>query len=86
MKRKGCKYMQNWEVSMTHLGTVSKVTSKGYGFIKDSRGKEFFFHVTGLMGFPITALSRGTIVEFEKQTTKDGIRAVNIIIVEDVGQ
>lgn len=48
---------------------------KGFGFIKvDSTGKEVFVHVSGLKD----EIRDNDVVEFEVQTGKKGLNAVNV--------
>ena len=47
-------------------GTIKTLRSeKGFGFIKDSSGKEFFFHQSAIFGEGIDNLREGDSVEFE---------------------
>ncbi len=47
-------------------GTIKTLrTEKGFGFIKDSSGKEFFFHQSAIFGEGINDLREGDSVEFE---------------------
>jgi len=47
-------------------GTVKTLRAeKGFGFISDSAGKEFFFHQSAIYGEGIDKLREGDTVEFE---------------------
>jgi CspA family cold shock protein len=47
-------------------GTIKTLRSeKGFGFIRDSSGKEFFFHQSAIFGEGINDLREGDSVEFE---------------------
>jgi CspA family cold shock protein len=47
-------------------GTIKTLrTEKGFGFIRDSAGKEFFFHQSAIFGEGIEQLREGDTVEFE---------------------
>jgi cold shock CspA family protein len=47
-------------------GTIETLgPEKGFGFIKDSSGKEFFFHQSAIYGEGIDNLREGDSVEFE---------------------
>jgi CspA family cold shock protein len=47
-------------------GTIKTLrTDKGFGFIKDSGGKEYFFHQSAIYGEGIEMLREGDSVEFE---------------------
>lgn len=48
--------------------------SKGFGFITDDEGKEYFVHVTGL----IDEVREGDAVEFELKEGKKGLNAVDV--------
>jgi len=51
--------------------------TKGFGFISDENGKEYFVHVTGL----IDEIRDGDQVEFELQEGKKGLNAVNVKVI-----
>lgn len=47
-------------------GTIKTLRQdRGFGFIKDSSGKEFFFHQSAIFGEGIDGLRVGDAVEFE---------------------
>lgn len=47
-------------------GTIKTLrTEKGFGFIRDSSGKEFFFHQSAIFGEGMDQLREGDTVEFE---------------------
>ena len=46
-------------------GTIKKVTDKGFGFISDTKGQEYFFHQSGLQGIRFDDLREGQSVEFD---------------------
>ena len=47
-------------------GTIKTLRpEKGFGFIKDSSGKDFFFHQSAIFGEGIDNLREGDSVEFE---------------------
>lgn len=47
-------------------GTIKTLRAeKGFGFIRDSAGKEFFFHQSAIYGEGIDMLREGDSVEFE---------------------
>jgi len=50
--------------------------AKGYGFIAEENGKEYFVHVSGL----IDEIREDDEVEFELQEGKKGLNAVNVKI------
>jgi len=60
---------------------VRLVRDRGFGFIRDDRGQEVFFHATGVTGtIPFDNLSEGQQVTFdiEQDTRGRGQRAVNV--------
>ena len=60
-------------------GTVKFFNSeKGFGFIKhDNSDQETFVHVSGL----INEIKEGDKVEFEMQSGKKGMNAVNVTVI-----
>lgn len=48
--------------------------SKGFGFIKDDQGQEFFVHATGLTD----KIRENDTVTFEVAEGKKGLNAVNV--------
>ena len=48
--------------------------TKGFGFIKDQTGKEYFVHVSGL----IDKIREGDEVSYDLQEGKKGLNAVNV--------
>ena len=66
-----------WEVMMT--GTIRTLrVDKGFGFIKDQSGKEYFFHQSAVYGEGIDNLREGDSVEFEVGEGPKGPRAENV--------
>ena len=60
-------------------GTIKTLRSeKGFGFIKDSSGKEFFFHQSAIFGEGIADLREGDSVEFDVGRGPKGARAENV--------
>jgi CspA family cold shock protein len=60
---------------------VRVVRDRGFGFIRDERGQEVFFHATGVTGGMVfDNLVEGQEVEFDKEqdTRGRGERAVNV--------
>lgn len=61
---------------MKEKGTVKFFNdSKGFGFITDSKGKDYFIHSSALNGL---MLKEGTKVEFEKRQGQKGLEAFNV--------
>ena len=61
-------------------GTIKTLRAeKGFGFIKDGAGKEYFFHQTAIQGEGIDNLREGDSVEFELgQAGPKGPRAESV--------
>ena len=51
---------------------------KGFGFIRDDGGKEYFFHQSAIYGEGINDLREGDSVEFEVGDGPKGPRAENV--------
>jgi CspA family cold shock protein len=51
---------------------------KGFGFIKDDAGKEYFFHRSAVYGEGLEDLREGDSVEFEVGQGPKGPRAENV--------
>jgi cold shock protein len=51
---------------------------KGFGFIKDAAGKEYFFHRSAVNGESLEDLSEGDNVEFDMGEGPKGPRAENV--------
>ena len=60
-------------------GTIRTLrVDKGFGFIKDDKGQEYFFHQSAIQGEGIAALREGDSVEFEVGEGPKGPRAENV--------
>jgi CspA family cold shock protein len=51
---------------------------KGFGFIKDTTGKEYFFHQSAVYGEGLGDLREGDSVEFDAGEGPKGPRAENV--------
>ena len=59
-------------------GTIKRIVGdKGFGFIADGSGNEFFFHQSGCPGASSDELREGQAVPFERARAK-GPRAENV--------
>ena len=57
-------------------GTVTKIVrDRGFGFIRDAEGQEYFFHESAVRDTPFTDLTEGATVEFEAVNAPKGPRA-----------
>jgi cold shock protein len=60
-------------------GTIRTLrTDKGFGFIKDGNGNEYFFHRSAVYGEGLEDLREGDSVEFEVGEGPKGPRAENV--------
>jgi CspA family cold shock protein len=60
-------------------GTISTLrVDKGFGFIKDGDGKEYFFHQSAVYGEGLDNLRTGDSVEFEVGQGPKGPRAESV--------
>ena len=60
-------------------GTIRTLrTDKGFGFINDVEGKEYFFHQSAIYGETINDLREGDSVEFDVGHGPKGPRAENV--------
>lgn len=61
---------------MKETGTVKFFNdAKGFGFIKNAQGKDYFVHISVLNG---SSLTEGQNVEFETRQGKKGMEAFNV--------
>jgi CspA family cold shock protein len=59
-------------------GTIKRlVRDRGFGFIRDDGGQEWFFHRSGVQG-SFDQLAEGQRVEFDEETSPKGPRAGNV--------
>ena len=66
---------------MPESGSIARlVGDRGFGFIRDQRGQELFFHATGVEGAVFDELHEGQRVEFEREndTRGRGERAAHV--------
>ena len=60
-------------------GTIKRLnTDKGFGFIRNDTGQEYFFHQSAIYGEGIADLREGDSVEFEIGEGPKGPRAENL--------
>jgi CspA family cold shock protein len=59
-------------------GTIKRIArDKGFGFIRDNSGQEFFFHRSSVQG-SFDGLNEGQKVSFEEEQSPKGPRASNV--------
>ncbi len=60
-------------------GTIKRLnTDKGFGFIRNETGQEYFFHQSAIYGEGIADLREGDSVEFDIGEGPKGPRAENV--------
>ena len=60
-------------------GSIKKLVSdRGFGFISTEKGKDVFFHGSGLVGTTFDELEVGQAVTFEIEDSPRGPRAKNV--------
>jgi len=58
---------------MPAIGTIARiVANRGFGFIRNDRGEEIFFHATTVENASFEALQEGQQVEFESEPDPRG--------------
>ena len=63
-------------------GTIKRVVKdKGFGFIRDDHGNDYFFHRSSVDG-DFTRLNEGQQVAFEEEDSPKGPRAGNVRVSE----
>ena len=66
---------------MASTGTIARIVGdRGFGFIRDDQGKEYFFHATAVDGGAFERLREGEQVTFDREgdTRGKGDRAINV--------
>lgn len=65
---------------MKHRGSVKWFNdSKGYGFIREESGEEFFVHHSAIQAEGFRTLAEGQVVEFEPVDGQRGRQAANVV-------
>ena len=60
-------------------GTIRTIrVDKGFGFIRDDSGKDYFFHQSAIYGEGLADLREGDSVDFEIADGPKGPRAENV--------
>jgi CspA family cold shock protein len=64
----------------TTNGTIKRITDKGFGFIANAEGVEYFFHQSACAGTPFGDLRQGQAVSFTVGQGPKGPRAENVSV------
>jgi CspA family cold shock protein len=60
-------------------GTIKTIRAdRGFGFVADTQGNEYFFHRSAVQGTAFDALKVGDAVEFDQGQGPKGPRAENV--------
>lgn len=60
-------------------GTIKRlVRDRGFGFIRDDGGKEWFFHRSGVRTEAFEQLAEGQRVSFDEEQSAKGPRAIDV--------
>jgi CspA family cold shock protein len=60
-------------------GTIKRIVrDRGFGFLRDEGGQDWFFHRSGVTGGEFDKLAEGQRVSFEEEPSPKGPRATNI--------
>ena len=58
---------------MPESGAITRIIGdRGFGFIRDARGQEVFFHATSVEGAAFDELHEGEQIEFERERDPRG--------------
>ena len=69
---------------MKHRGSVKWFNeTKGYGFIREDSGEEFFVHHSAIQCDGFRTLAEGEVVEFEPVEDPKGKLAANVVRVHE---
>ncbi len=62
-------------------GTIKRIVrERGFGFLRDELGQDWFFHRSSLEGTDFDKLAEGQRVSFEEEASPKGPRATNLRI------
>jgi CspA family cold shock protein len=68
---------------LKHRGSVKWFNdSKGYGFIREESGEEFFVHHSAIVSDGFRTLSEGQVVEFDPVEGRPGKQAANVVKID----
>jgi cold shock protein len=61
------------------IGTIKRIVrDRGFGFIRDEAGQEWFFHRSAVQETAFEQLAEGQRVSFDEEASSKGPRATNI--------
>ncbi len=61
------------------MGTIKRLTEKGFGFIaSEGLGKDVFFHSNSLVDVKFDELHEGDAVSFDTEESPKGLNAINV--------
>jgi CspA family cold shock protein len=76
--RAGSRWRLDYKESRMASGTIKRVArDKGFGFIRDNSGQEYFFHRSSVQG-SFDALNEGQRVSFDEEQSPKGPHAANV--------
>lgn len=65
---------------LKHRGSVKWFNeTKGYGFIREESGEEFFVHHSAIQAEGFRTLAEGQVVEFDSMEGQKGKEAANVV-------
>ncbi len=65
-------------------GTIARILlDKGFGFVRDERGTDYFFHRGSVRGAVFELLREGQRVEFTVEESQKGPRARDVRLVDE---
>lgn len=73
-------FREYWMRQMAE-GTIKRITSKGFGFIEDGKGKDMFFHCSSVEGTTYEQLQEGQCVSYNVGQGPKGPRAENVRLI-----
>jgi CspA family cold shock protein len=62
-------------------GTIKRLTDKGFGFISNESGNDFFFHMSAVEGVRFSDLREGQKVSFVEANSPKGPRAEQVKVI-----
>ena len=62
-------------------GTIKRLTDKGFGFISNESGNDFFFHMSAVEGVRFEELREGQKVSYNEGRGPKGPRAENVRVI-----